>query len=537
MNRAPGHTLHIATALAWEFWARGWRGILLAPLGALVLPGLIFSSLMTTNGQASTLNPRVMSLRGEIGTLLHFSFFWMTIVALGSGILVALGNPRHRYTLPASSLVLVAGPMACAMATIFVQYAAVALILNALFDAGWPILGPGLLAAVLIAWWQSVIWSTSNSVGLQSLCCLASSIPLLFAIHRWGAHHGSMTAELGNMNGWKALSFGVATIVCVGVGTFGFEKLRHGSGIDVRRIIDALSQLVPFRSRLHSAPFSSPTSAQFWLEWTERGFVLPSGTVLIGISALLLAWLLQPKDGHDFVVGVSTLFLAPLSVIAMFWGTRSPQGAFGNFNGSRPLSDCQLANAVLKSATLGLLLSFVIWAACMPAVVLIVGENAETSKLYRAVHQIRTVPLLAGIIFCAVALWCVVGFVTSLSLAGRKVFVVALTLAFGVGMVRLLVPFCLARESRLAFTQAYALALLVLCLLGCGATFVASWRRRLISMQTLGLAATIVLLAVVVAHFSELSQNWRYLPFISSCALIPIPLAAAPLAVYWNRHH
>ena len=527
MNRAPSPTLQIATALAWEFWALGWRGILLAPLGALLVPGFVFAALLNSG----------LSLRGtEIGVQLQFAFYWITIVSLGSAILMALGNPKHRYTLPASSLLLVAAPMACAMVTVLVQYAIVAMILNALFDAGWSILGPGLLAAVLIAWWQSVIWSTSNSVGLQSLCCLASSIPILFAIHRWGAHHGSMTAELGNMNGWKALSFGVATIACVGVGAFGFAKLRHGSGIDVRRIIDALSQLVPLRKRLPSAPFLSPTSAQFWLEWTERGFVLPSGTALIGISALLLAWYISVENASDFIGGVSALFLAPLSPISMFWGTRSPNGEFGNFNGSRPVSDRQVANAVLKSATLALVLSVVIWTACMALVVLILGQYAETSKLYRAVHQIRTIPLLSGIIFCAIALWSVVGFVTSLSLAGRKVFVVALTLAFGVGMVRLLVPFCLARESRLAFTQAHALACLVLCLLGCGATFVASWRRHLISMQTLGLAAVIVLTAVVAAHFSELSQNWRYLPFISSCALIPIPLAAAPLAVYWNRH-
>ena len=526
MNMTRNPTAPIAATLAWEFWARGWRGLLLAPLGALVFPCLIFGML------ALQYDTRITQVRH----LLQFSFYWMTLILLAPQVLKALGNPLLRYTLPASSFVLVAGPMACAMATIFAQYALVAMTLNALFDAGWPIWGPGLLAAVLVAWCQAVLWSTSNSVGLQGLTCLASLLPLLFVINRWAPGHGRGMGDVLELNGWKVLTFGVATAVCVGAGTFGFARLRHGSVIDVRRMLDWLSDRFQFLRTARATPFSSPASAQFWREWTERGYFLPTGTTAIGVVALVSAWWIPMKDAPDFVGGISGFILAPLSVIGIFCGSRSPLGEFGSFNGSRPLSDDRLASAVLRSTTLGLVSSAVIWAFCMALVVLIVGEHVETSRLYRGVQHLGVYALLARFALGAVAAWSGVGFVTSVALSGRKEMGIAMGPASGLAIAGALLPLCLPSESRPAFTQAYILACLTLCLFGCGAVFVASLRRNLISMRTLALAVTIIVAAVAAVCFSELPRDWKYLALLGGCGLLPIPLAAAPLAVYVNRH-
>lgn len=537
MNRDPRHTLRILTTLAWEYWALGWSGILLAPLGALVLPSLIFGMLAWQYD--------VPFRDTEVGNLLQFSFYWVTALFLATSALTALGNPVRRYTLPASSLVLVAGPMACAMLTTFVQYAIVAMVLNAVFDAGWPIWGPGLLAAVLVAWFQAVLWSTSNSIGLCVVACLTSLVGVAFAMANWARPRGLPTAGfLTYVNHWHFLMFGLATLACAGVGTALFDKLRHGSGVDVRRIMDWLSERVHTWRAARAEPFSSATSAQFWLEWAGRGHAMPVGTALIGIVIVLLACCVSLKDGSDFITGFSGFFLAPLGVIGMFLGSRSPHGEFGNFNGSRPLPDCRLANAILKSATLGLILSTMIWAVFMAAVVVIVGEHAETSRLYRSIQQISTLALLARTVLGAAVAWSGVGFVTSLALAGRKVMGIGIAVICSACIGGVLLPLCLPREARSMNTQRFLVVCLVPCLLAAVATFIASWRLRLISIRMLWLAAVLVLTVVAAAYSSELflhisgySRQWIYLlPVLCGCGIIPIPLAAAPLAVYVNRH-
>jgi len=535
MNRAASQTLRVATTLAWEFWACGWRAILLAPLGAVFLPGLVFALLTASHGHESFRG-------GGSGALLQFGLYWPTVLLLGSAVLSACGNPRLRYTLPASNLILVAAPMACAMATMFVQYAIVAIFLNALFDADWPILGPGLLAAVLIAVWQAVLWSTWNSVGLRCTALLAGGLALVFTFALAAKPHGpKMPGFVDSVDGWGVLSCGLATLACVGAGASGLSRVRHGSGIDVQRIIDWFGERVSFGKAARLAPFSSPPAAQFWLEWTERGYLLPVGTTFFGIAALLAATC-APAHRVDAWLGVVLALYSTFMIgIGLGLGIRSPSADFGSFNGSRPLSDSQLANAILKSMTLALISSAVICAAVVALVVLIVGERLDTSRVFGAVRIHSGFAIPACIALGALAAWSLVGFVTSLALAGGRVISVAILLPFGVWIATFVLSRCVFYDFRREFEQAVFMTCLVCCLLGSGAIYIASWRRRSICKRTLWIAAALALTsgstAVAAAHFAGLPLEWKYLlPAFGCCGLIPIPLAAAPLAVYVNRH-
>ena len=160
--------------------------------------------------------------------LWHLSVYIATVLTLGSVLLNEMDKPRLRYTLPASNFLLVAGPMACGMLTMFVQYAIVAMILNRLFDVEWPILGPGLLAAVLIAWCHAVFWSTSNSLAMRLMAWLASLVTLALAHADW-APGPAMSDFLPSVSGSEFCSFGLAAIVCLGVGTAGFAACDMAS--------------------------------------------------------------------------------------------------------------------------------------------------------------------------------------------------------------------------------------------------------------------------------------------------------------------
>ena len=534
MNHASGKPLRIASTLAWEFWSRNRYWLLLAPLCAALIPVIVFTSLLSAHGQ-----PSLRGLQDIDG--LHVLFYWITVLSFGVSILPALATPSFRYTLPASSFVLVAAPMACAMTTVFAQYSIVALILNRLFDAGWSIWGPGLMAAVLVAWLHVVQWSTWNSVGLRILVWLASGLALVFAIVWWAISLGPQRGGFLHSIDRKLVgTFGLAALACVSAGVGGFSMLRQGSGTDVRRLVDWVRQRVALGTQVRATPFSSPQSAQFWLEWWERGYALPLGFASIGIAATLLE-LCLPRKFEGISLPMSfCLYLLLLISIGILLGGRSRRYAFGNFNGSRPLSDGQLATATLKSCPLGLIASAVLWVYFMTLYELIL-QYRHKSIIIAAIHLNGVVVVVAPFAFGLIFAWTAVGLVTSLVLAGRDAMCVGFGLAFLVASGSILVPLCLPHGYRSDFQLVYWLFWRVVFLVGCGVTYVASWRRRLISKRTLCLATLVIFttgsLAIAFTHFTGPPIDRRSLLIgLSWWALIPIPLAAAPLAVYVNRH-
>ena len=237
-------------ALVWEFWAHAWRGQLLGLAGVLGLASLIYG---TFSLQAD------ISFDGtEVGTAMHFGLFWVALVVFGAPIFVAWGSPNRRYTLPASSFMIVACPMVCSMVSMFVLYALAATALNLFFNAGWPISGPGLVAALMVAWLQAILWSTSNSPGLQLVSSLAGFAVALFGVMQFAVpgrrasgwyHEGIDLSHL--------LMFSLASLACVVVGTLGFANLRSGGGFDVDRIVDWAKRLLPkiARTRPSNRPF------------------------------------------------------------------------------------------------------------------------------------------------------------------------------------------------------------------------------------------------------------------------------------------
>jgi len=227
-------------------------------------------------------------------------------------------------------------------------------------------------------------------------------------------------------------------------------------------------------------------------------------------------------------------------LVGFFLGSRSENGLFGNFNGSRPLTDGQIANAVLISVTVGVLSSALIWAGVMAAVWLILGQAIDLSSLPSTIKLlIGSVRLLGLAILGIGAIWGAVGLMTSLILAGRKVCGIVVGTVIGVWIVGGIgSEFLPSPEAKATFLRAILSAYIVLPLVGIAAAFAASWRLRLISRSTLVLAASIVVTMFAAAYLLPgfTSEPDTLLPVLWGCCMTPLALAAAPLAVWWNRH-
>ena len=344
---------------------------------------------------------------------------------------------------------------------------------------------------------------------------------------------------LPNVGRWHVLWFALATLVCVGVATAGFARLRQGFVIDVRPVVDRMSAQLRLMPVAGKAPFSSPRAAQFWLEWSERGWVLPAVIAALGVGAIVLASCLPAKD---IAYGMPTellitaggygLVFAVLFVIGFFWGSRSSTFEFRAFKGSRPLSDLQIAAAVLTSVTVGLISTALVLAVLAAVVAWIVAVRQGTFHGVGFGH-FDVADFVGRIALIALVVWSVVGFITSLALAGKKAIGAAVALLTGMWLSAILLHESLPHAYRSRVTEGYASGCLALCLLACAAAFFVSWRLHLLSVPAVVLAAAIVLAPIAALHLA--GERLELEPVLAFC-LLPIPLAAAPLAVYVNRH-
>jgi len=104
----------------------------------------------------------------------------------------------------------------------------------------------------------------------------------------------------------------------------------------------------------------------------------------------------------------------------------------------------------------------------------------------------------------------------------------------------LLSKFALADRTRLILGQAFLTTVGAAILLGTAWLFTVAHRRSLIQTTTLGVVAGVWLIATVLVMLQPPlppeSPRLAYLLIAATLALAIAPLAAAPLAVAWNRH-
>ena len=528
MNYVSDNHLLQAKAFAWEFWANGWKGQLLGLVGTIGFASLVYAAI----GGAS----EVQFQGTQAGAAMHFGFYWAALICIGAPIALAWGRPRRRFSLPASNVLIVACPMVCSTATMFVLYAATAVALNTIFDAGWPILGPGLLAALLIAWLQAVLWSTSNSLGLQATCCLLSFVAVLVGISRWeltaDLTEGYFLAEF-NMSG--LIAFIISAIIAMSVGIIGFGRTRRGDEIDVQCIVDWFGRLWPRAAR--PRPFSSPATAQFWAEWTERGYVMPAGVVLFAIVVLSIVSFAPVADVTELVGGTSALLFMPAVVVGLYIGSRSETGEFGNFGGTRPLGDQQFARVILANYSASLFSSAVLWFAFLSAVLVIIACRGSLAPLEELTEPTGPLGLACIAILSLGALWGVMGLTVSVVVASRTVGKILTPLLLLAIALTIVVPrLALSPATRDAVLRVSFNAFLVAAVASTIAAFAFGVKKRLVSLATIALAIVIVGAMAFAAYQLKPIGGVTFLPIFGMCCLTPLPLATLPLAVWWNRH-
>ena len=287
-------------ALLWDIWNRHRQLVwAIAALTAIGWAVDIADRAGQPDGASSESNP-VVTMLGLLAFLMLFAVFNYT-ESDGDG---ALGRfPQRLFTLPMSSLRLVAVPVLAGVA-------AVALLLGAWLP---PLTRGGsaspafvaLLVAAFMVFYQSVLW-TLPRLGPLRLLLLGAIAIALFAI-------GILPAfPPGPPPAWRSevvLSGGIALLAGFAfVATWRHvASVRSGGDREARRLsrlLWAVADALPSRQRA----FATPTGAQVWFEWRSSGMTLPilAGGIVVFVIAPL-SWIARHDAGDTLRLLLATL--------------------------------------------------------------------------------------------------------------------------------------------------------------------------------------------------------------------------------------
>jgi hypothetical protein len=352
-------------ALLWEIWQRHrWT---IGGIAALTLTGRLIDASYTT-GPAADEASAVTTLCGMLAFLMLFSVFNYTDAETSAG----LGRfPDRLFTLPVSSLRLVAIPMLTGIVAIELLYLA----WTNPFSRGGSTspLFVAILLAALMGFYLAVLWTCARAGSLR-LVIVGVIAAALFAVGLLPSFPPTPAPAWRSEIVLAGLVAGLALVAFVLTWTH-VAGVRAGGGRASARLesfIDWMSDHVKSVvsraevQRSRGRRFATSSGAHFWYEWRASGTVLPA--VVSGVVLLIIAptsWLASSDARYTLWLLIGTL--ATPILLALPIGVAFSKPTFWSedlgvpaFVAVRPLSSQDLVAIKLKVAAASAALSWVV---------------------------------------------------------------------------------------------------------------------------------------------------------------------------------
>ncbi len=308
----------IAVALTWEFWRRS-RWWIFAEIVVMVCVTMVLYGRIQSLGAKTHAKIHYMVLFFQFG-----GFAWMIFFSQFDKKNNRLGFPAHLYIKPIQTWVLVWRQMLLSMVTIVLLYLFSAGCARILLGITWPLFGPMLLLATALACTQAIIWSMVGFLILRAVTCLMVLVALqLWQFSRYGSIWGF--PDISNLNKmWIDLTFGelLTMVLCLGaayiVAVIGVSRDRRGDCVGWPGFWEWFGHLFDLLPGRHK-PFKSPAAAQFWYEWRDKDWGMPTLSGIF-VVPIILAGIFGPDSTNDILrlfFGLG-LFITPLAVSFLF---------------------------------------------------------------------------------------------------------------------------------------------------------------------------------------------------------------------------
>jgi hypothetical protein len=413
-----------------------------------------------------------------------------------------------------------------------------------------PALWPAVLAAVFLAWTQTLTWM---SYGLRGLRVIAAvlwlgmlDVIVFLGIHYEVPEHLMVAflapqLPLAYLAAWSALA-----------------RARRGEAPDWRGLFARFGSATRLLRRRD--PFPSPAHAQVWFEWRLHGWSLPALVALVLPFELVLLFLARDEPAAmTFFTLVAVLLTPPLMAgfVAATVSKSNPSArdSYGlpPFTATRPLTSAALIAAKLKVTMASTLVAWLLVLVAIPLGLILSGTlplvtlRVKEGTLFFGMPRAIAIMLLLTLGLLA-STWKRLVNSLFIDLYGREWLVkssvlLVLSVLVVIGPLGRWLHDDENARAWLLNTLPVILAVLV-CIKISAAAWTASRLHdaRLVTDRALVMGAACWLVAVL-ALYSLLVWFWssphvaRY--FLLLIAILEIPLArlqAAPLALSWNRH-
>ena len=266
--------------------------------------------------------------------------------------------PRRLFTLPVTSLHLVAVPMLSGIASIELLY----LLWMEPLSRGGSTSAPfvAVLLGALVVFYVWTFWALERTGTLRLLVFGV----IAFALFLVGVLPTFPPTPPSPWRSEFVLASGVAGLAVIAflLAWQHVARLRSGGGVHRAAFLFSPIAVAPTRRRA----FASAGAAHFWFEWRSSGMVLPAlanGVVLLGIMPI--SWLVQSEAAYSsyllLMALVSPVILAlPVGVAfckPAFW---SEDLALPSFVAVRPLSTEDLVAIKVRVAALSAVITWVV---------------------------------------------------------------------------------------------------------------------------------------------------------------------------------
>jgi hypothetical protein len=538
-----------AAAIAWEFRQRH-RWALLALVVYLTVLAAIKLVILGHNSPIDFDSAATFAFVFVVPFSAYFTYFIAVFTFGFDGDLAARQSmyPARMFTRPVSSAALAWWPMLFGAAVSVILWIATRLLALWPSSLEVPVVWPGFLAVVLLAWAQALTWMPYGLPGVRLIAVVlwltAIDVIVILAIH-FRASEALMIAFLLPQ---IPLAYLVAR--------YGVARARRGDVPDWSGAFTWLARIAG-GSRLHRH-FHSAAGAQAWFEWRLSGKSLPVWVAIVLPFDLLLFWVAGTSTMLviELLIGV---FLMPI-IIATFAAATvskpsvSVSDSYGlpPFMATRPLTSAQLIAAKLKTTLASTALAWLLIIVAVPIALEWSGEMPLVVERSRRFAQIVGTP--RAVVFLLVV---VAAFIAStwkqlvqtlyIGLTGRAWLIkgsifATLTLLFLIGPI----AEWIIETGRLG--RLWSRLPLIFTLLVCAKMSAAVWiatrlyRNRLLSDRVLVTGAACWCVAVfafygVLVWMLDTPHIPHYLLLLLAILAIPLTrLSAAPLALAWNRH-
>ena len=527
-----------AAAIAWEFRQRHRWGLLALIAYLFVLA--IIKLLILERGQRVDLNEETFALVIAVpltATLLYF----LALFSFGlSGDLAARQSmyPARMFTMPVTTAALAGWPMLYGAAAMAMLWFATRLLAAWPSNVEVPVIWPALLAASLLAWTQALMWMPYALPGLRvivTVLWLASIDAVVMLALNYKAPEIVMLAILAPH---VPLAYLAAR--------FAVGRARRGDVPDWRR---TFSWSRPIAAQLPCDQFPSAARAQAWFEWRQYGRSLPWLVAIL--LPFELALLFAFSDTPVLVVETLLFVLFTPPFMAAF--VASTVGKSTPFTATRPLTSASLIAAKLRATIWSTLATWLLVLVAIPFALRLSGTSPVViewgHRLIEAVGRPRAVAIvLLGFSALLASTWKQLVQGLYIGLSGRE-WVVKASMFIALSFLAIIVPL-----AHWISTNRHAIAVLwnafpwVAAVLVCFKISAAAWiairlhDRRLLRDRTLLIGAASWDLAVLALYGLLV---WivpaMLIPgyVLALVAILEMPLArvaAAPLALAWNRH-